>query len=73
MHDQAAVDVEDSLAHVNMFLQQHLQLVGWFQQKHIGRVGDKHLGWKRGGDDGVEERHGTGHYRIEASDRYIIT
>ena len=60
MHDQAAVDVEHALAHVNMFLQQHLQLVRWLQQEHVGGVGDEHLRERRGEERRGEERRREG-------------
>ena len=31
MHDKAAVDVQDSLAHVDMLLQKDLDIIGWLQ------------------------------------------
>lgn len=43
MHDEAAIDVQDSLAHVNMLLQKDLDVIRWFQQENIGRVSDKYL------------------------------
>lgn len=43
MHDKAAVDVQDSLAHVDVLLQKDLDVVGWFQQENVGGVGDKYL------------------------------
>lgn len=43
VHDEAAVDVQDSLAHVNMLLQKDLDVISRFQQENIGRVSDKYL------------------------------
>lgn len=43
MHDEAAVDVQDALAHVDVLLQKDLDVVGWLQQEHVGGVGDKYL------------------------------
>lgn len=43
MHDQAAVDIEDTLAHINMLFQENLHIVGWLQEEDVGRVGDKDL------------------------------
>lgn len=48
MHDKAAVDVQDSLAHVDVLLQKDLDVIGWFQEENIRGVGDK----------GLEKRHG---------------
>lgn len=47
MHDKAAVDVQDSFAHVNMLLQKDLDVVGWLQKKNVGGVGDKYLKRRR--------------------------
>lgn len=43
MHDKAAVDVQHSLAHIDMLLQKDLNVVGWFQQENVRGVGDKQL------------------------------
>lgn len=43
MHDEAPVDVQDSLAHVYMLLQKELDVIGWFQEENVGRVGDEYL------------------------------
>lgn len=43
MHDEAPVDVQDSLAHVYMLLQKGLDVIGWFQEENVGGVGDEYL------------------------------
>lgn len=43
MHDEAAVDVQDPLAHVDVLLQEETDVVGRFQEENVGGVGDEHL------------------------------
>lgn len=43
MHDEAAIDVQDPLAHVDMLLQEEPDVVGRFQEENVGGVGDEHL------------------------------
>lgn len=43
MHDEAAVDVQDPLAHVDVLLQEEPDVVGRFQEENVGGVGDEHL------------------------------
>lgn len=43
MHDEAAVDVQDPLAHVDVLLQEEPDIVGRFQEENVGGVGDERL------------------------------
>lgn len=49
MHDKAAVDVQDSLAHVDMLLQKDLDIICWLQQENVRGVGDKYLKGRQAG------------------------
>lgn len=46
MHDEAAVDVQDPLAHVDVLLQEELDVVGRLQEENVGGVSDEHLARK---------------------------
>lgn len=47
MHDQTAVYVEHTLAHVNMLLQKGLHLIGSLEKEDIRGIGDESLDEKR--------------------------
>lgn len=47
MHDQTAVYVEHTLAHVNMLLQKGLHLIGRLEKEDIRGIGDENLHGER--------------------------
>lgn len=59
MHDEAAVDVQDPLAHVHVLLQEEPDVIGRFQEENVGGVGDEYL-TKNATSVSVSAKHSKG-------------